>query len=40
MLSRRVALKVLPREMASHPEKIARFEREAKAVASSATPGS
>ena len=39
MLSRRVALKVLPPEMASHPEKIARFEREAKAVASLSHPG-
>ncbi|HYN04736.1 MAG TPA: protein kinase [Vicinamibacteria bacterium] len=38
-LSRRVALKVLPPEMASHPEKIARFEREAKAVASLSHPG-
>ncbi|HSD26778.1 MAG TPA: hypothetical protein VLL75_05700, partial [Vicinamibacteria bacterium] len=32
-LDRRVALKVLPRETASHPERIARFEREARAVA-------
>jgi eukaryotic-like serine/threonine-protein kinase len=39
MLSRRVALKVLPPETASHPEKIARFEREAKAVASLSHPG-
>ena len=39
MLSRRVALKVLPPEMASHPEKIARFEREAKAIASLSHPG-
>jgi tetratricopeptide (TPR) repeat protein/tRNA A-37 threonylcarbamoyl transferase component Bud32 len=39
MLSRRVALKVLPPDMASHPEKIARFEREAKAVASLSHPG-
>ena len=32
-LGRRVALKVLPRETASQGEKLARFEREAKAVA-------
>ena len=32
-LGRRVALKVLPPEMASHPEKLHRFEREARAVA-------
>jgi tetratricopeptide (TPR) repeat protein len=38
-LGRRVALKVLPPEMASHPEKIARFEREARAVASLSHPG-
>ena len=38
-LDRRVALKVLPPEMASHPEKIKRFEREAKAVASLSHPG-
>ncbi len=38
-LARRVALKVLPLEMASHPEKIARFEREARAVASLSHPG-
>ncbi len=38
-LDRRVALKVLPPEMASHPEKIARFEREARAVASLSHPG-
>jgi len=36
---RRVALKVLPPEMASHPEKIKRFEREAQAVASLSHPG-
>ncbi len=33
-LGRRVALKVLPPDMAVHPEKLQRFEREAKAVAS------
>jgi eukaryotic-like serine/threonine-protein kinase len=38
-LDRRVALKVLPPEMASHPEKIRRFEREAKTVASLSHPG-
>jgi tetratricopeptide (TPR) repeat protein len=38
-LDRRVALKVLPPEMASHPEKIKRFEREAKAVAQLSHPG-
>jgi tetratricopeptide (TPR) repeat protein/TolB-like protein len=38
-LDRKVALKVLPPEMASHPEKIARFEREARAVASLSHPG-
>jgi tetratricopeptide (TPR) repeat protein len=38
-LDRRVALKVLPPEMASHPEKIKRFEREAQAVASLSHPG-
>jgi len=38
-LERRVALKVLPPEMASHPEKITRFEREARAVASLSHPG-
>jgi tetratricopeptide (TPR) repeat protein/TolB-like protein len=38
-LNRRVALKVLPPEMASHPEKIRRFEHEAKTVASLSHPG-
>jgi serine/threonine protein kinase len=38
-LDRRVALKVLPLEMASHPEKIKRFEREAQVVASLSHPG-
>jgi tetratricopeptide (TPR) repeat protein/TolB-like protein len=38
-LDRRVALKVLPPEMAAHPEKIKRFEREAQAVASLSHPG-
>jgi tetratricopeptide (TPR) repeat protein len=38
-LDRRVALKVLPPEMASHPEKIKRFDREAQAVASLSHPG-
>ncbi len=33
-LGRRVALKVLPPDMAAHPEKLQRFEREARAVAS------
>jgi serine/threonine protein kinase/tetratricopeptide (TPR) repeat protein len=39
LLARRVALKVLPPETASHPEKIARFEREARAIASLSHPG-
>jgi tetratricopeptide (TPR) repeat protein len=38
-LDRRVALKLLPPEMASHPEKIRRFEREAQVVASLSHPG-
>jgi len=38
-LNRRVALKVLPPDMASHPEKLQRFEREAKAIASLSHPG-
>ena len=37
-LGRRVALKVLPPEMAAHPEKLQRFEREARAVASLSHP--
>lgn len=32
-LGRRVALKVLPRELARHPERLARFRREARTVA-------
>ena len=32
-LDRRVALKVLPEKMAEDPERLERFEREAKAVA-------
>jgi hypothetical protein len=32
-LSRDVALKVLPSELARSPERLARFEREAKAIA-------
>lgn len=37
-LQRRVALKVLPQEMASDPERKARFEREARAVAALSHP--
>ena len=37
-LQRRVALKVLPAEMASDPERRARFEREARAVAALSHP--
>jgi hypothetical protein len=33
-LGRRVALKLLPPEFSEHPEKIQRFEREARAIAS------
>ncbi len=33
-LDRDVAIKVLPAEFASHPERLARFEREAKLLAS------
>ena len=32
-LGREVALKVLPEEVASHPDRLARFERETKTVA-------
>ncbi|MEM1250659.1 MAG: protein kinase, partial [Acidobacteriota bacterium] len=32
-LHREVALKVLPAHMAEHPEGLARFQREAKAIA-------
>jgi serine/threonine protein kinase/tetratricopeptide (TPR) repeat protein len=38
-LGRQVALKVLPAETASRPERLARFEREAKAVAALNHPG-
>jgi eukaryotic-like serine/threonine-protein kinase len=38
-LGRRIALKVLPPETASQSEKLARFEREARAVASLSHPG-
>src|SRR5512146_926370 len=38
-LGRRVALKVLTPEMASHAEKLQRFEREARVVASLSHPG-
>ncbi len=38
-LGRRVALKVLPADMADRPEKLARFQREAKAVAALTHPG-
>jgi len=37
-LQRRVALKVLPKEMAADPERRARFEREARAVAALSHP--
>ena len=32
-LGREVAIKVLPRELAGDPDRLARFEREARAVA-------
>jgi serine/threonine protein kinase len=38
-LGRRVALKVLPPETAEEPEKVQRFEREARAIASLSHPG-
>jgi serine/threonine protein kinase len=37
-LGRRVALKVLPKEMAADPERRSRFEREARAVAALSHP--
>ena len=37
-LNRKVALKVLPKEMASDPERLSRFKREAKAVAALSHP--
>ena len=38
-LGRRVALKVLPRQMAAQAGKLQRFEREARAIASLSHPG-
>ena len=38
-LGRRVALKVLPAEFARHEDRVARFEREARAVAALSHPG-
>ena len=38
-LGRRVALKVLPTQMAAEAEKLQRFEREARAIASLSHPG-
>jgi serine/threonine protein kinase/tetratricopeptide (TPR) repeat protein len=38
-LGRRIALKLLPPEYSDHPEKIQRFEREARAIASLNHPG-
>jgi serine/threonine protein kinase len=37
-LDRDVAIKVLPDDVAAHPERVARFEREAKALAALGTP--
>ena len=37
-LGREVALKVLPEAFASDPDRLARFEREAKVLASSESP--
>jgi serine/threonine protein kinase/predicted Zn-dependent protease len=37
-LGREVAIKVLPEDVASHPDRLARFEREAKAVAALSHP--
>ena len=39
MLAREVALKVLPAEMAASPERLARFQREARALAALDHPG-
>ena len=38
-LGREVAIKVLPEEFTQHPEKLARFEREARLLASLNHPG-
>ena len=37
-LKRRVAIKVLPRDMAQHPQRLARFQREAESVAALSHP--
>ena len=37
-LDRDVAIKILPQEVAQNPERLARFEREAKAVAALTQP--
>src|SRR5512134_2762743 len=37
-LDRTVALKILPEQLASHPERRTRFEREARAISSLAHP--